>query len=170
MSGKRSQLAKEWGKFVEAVWIGLPKAAAKEMLGGVEDELGQAGWQAYDAWVSLTNEATNQLYTNPVLGAMTAGTTENFLRLQQIGNAAASAFFANLWPAIGLPTVHDVATLRTEISDLRQQLDHEPKSDERIVAASYGAVYEDGFKLIRNAHVRRRDHKDGQKDGQDAAA
>lgn len=166
MSGKRNQVAKELGKFVEAFWMELPKAAAKEVLGGATDEINKAGWKAYDAWVSLANETTNQLYANPVLGAFTGSTTENVLRLQQIGNAAASAFFANLWPSVGLPTAQEVAALRAEITSLLSDLNEEVKTEKRHASALYNGTNEDGLKLIRHARVRRRE----QKDGQDAAA
>ncbi len=165
MSGQRNHVARELGKFLEAFWVELPQAAAREIFGGAQDEISRAGWKAYDAWVGLSNEATNQLYANPLVGALTGAATEGLLRLQHLGNAATTAFFANLWPAVGLPTAAEFAALRSEIAELRDQLEPSATLVERAPAASYSAVREEGLKLVRNAHARRREAGN-----QDAAA
>ncbi|HVN90838.1 MAG TPA: hypothetical protein VMT61_13565 [Candidatus Binataceae bacterium] len=123
MSGKQSQVMGELSKFMQAFWVELPAAAANKILGkGDEHALDKAGWKAYDAFVSLANEATNQLYQDKTVGSVTGQAMETALRVQHIGNALTSAFFGNLWPSIGLPTASEFASLRTEIAAVRAEL------------------------------------------------
>lgn len=130
MGSKRSQVVQELGKFAQAFWLELPAAAARNLRGdGAGEELQDAGWKAYDAWISLTNEVTNQVYESPLFGNLIGRTMESTLRIQQAGNALASAFFGNLWPAIGIPTRDEIEALRTEVSALRHEI--RPESDHR---------------------------------------
>jgi hypothetical protein len=148
MRKKEFEVARELGMFVQAFWLELPMAAANRVLGNVDDTTVQeAGWKAYDAFVSLTNEATNQLYANPLMATLTSSTMERSLRVQRVGSAMASAFFGNLWPALGLPTANEVSGLRTELAALRSEVREAlpppvaPDGDER--------------KVIRNTNVTR---------------
>lgn len=167
MSGKESQVFKELGRFVEAFWVGLPTAVAKRMVNGAEDELRKAGWKAYDAWVSLTNEATNQLYASPATGAITGRTMETALRVQQMGGALASAFFGNLWPAVGLPTAQELTALRSEVASLRAELGQAAASDRPATPVqTANVIYDEGLKLVRSGR-RSRHETEGD---QDAAA
>lgn len=75
-------LSGEFVRFCEAAWVEFPIAAASRMLGGPKKELNQTGWRAYDAWVSLANEATNQLYTNRYFADFSARWFEATLRWQ----------------------------------------------------------------------------------------
>ena len=123
MSRKESQVVAELGKFVRAFWLELPIAAANRILGnGDEQALSKAGWKAYDAFISLSNEATNQAYQNQTVGGLTGRMMETALRAQQIGGSLSSAFFGNLWPAIGLPTAREISALRSEIAALHEEI------------------------------------------------
>src|SRR5713101_5444010 len=83
MSGKRSHVAEELEKFVRAFWLELPLAAANRILGKSDDQaLSMAGWKAYDALISLSNETTNQLYQDRTVGALTGRAMETALRAQ----------------------------------------------------------------------------------------
>jgi hypothetical protein len=154
MSKQRSQVVQELGKFMQAFWLELPMAVARN-LSGDSEALGEAGWKAYDAWISLTNEATNQVYENPMFGSLTGAALETTLRVQQAGGALASAFFGNLWPAIGLPTRDEIAALREEIASLRLP----PAGAEGAAARDehryqrFAARPGDGLKVVRNASV-----------------
>ena len=122
-SNKSTPIVEDLTKLIEATWIDLPLAAAKRVLGGEDqDATRQAGWKAYDAFVRLSNEASNFLYSNRVFGEVTARGIGAALRLHRFGDAAASAIFGNLWPAIGLPTGSEVQALRSDVRALRDEL------------------------------------------------
>ena len=131
MSVKQLQLVDDVVKFWEAAWFDLPMAAAGRITGRVDEKsLSAAGWKAYEAWVNLANEAANRLYANPAFGRATGSTFETVLRLQRVGDALTSAFFANLWPAVGLPTQAQINTLRDEVIALREQVAHAPAAQQ----------------------------------------
>jgi hypothetical protein len=169
MSRKESRVAQEWGEFVRAFWLELPIAAANRILGnGDEQALSKAGWKAYDAFISLTNEATNRVYQDRTVGALTTRAMETALRAQYIGDSLSSAFFGNLWPAIGLPTASEISALRTEIAALHGEI-----ADAVEVVESSDApttrpftLTDDGMRVYSNGHARR--VKD--EDDDDAAA
>jgi hypothetical protein len=117
------QVGREFSKFVQAFWVELPLAAANRLWGeGSENTLRGAGWKAYDAFVSLANEATNLLYADRGFATLTGRTIEQTLQIQHMSGAAAAAFFGNLWPAVGLPTAKEVAGLRSELAAMREEL------------------------------------------------
>ena len=123
MSGRKSFLAQEISKFFEAAWLDLPAEAGKILFGaGDETRLRKAGWKAYDAWISLANELTNAVYSDPIIGGATGRVMESALRLRQIGGAMTAAFFGNLWPSIGLSTHSEMVTVRDELLALREEL------------------------------------------------
>ena len=170
MNKKESQVAQELGKFIQAFWLELPMAAASRMLGnGGETALRQAGWKAYDAFVSLTNEATNLIYANPVVGSLTGQTMERALRMRHIGSAATAAFFGNLWPAVGLPTANEVAALRAELAALHEEISQAVAAadqEEEPAAPMFAATTSEGLKLLRNGYLKH----NGRGNDEDAAA
>ncbi|HXZ88269.1 MAG TPA: hypothetical protein VEF07_06835 [Candidatus Binataceae bacterium] len=118
-------------RFCEAAWFDLPLAAAGRIAGSVDEKsLSEAGWKAYEAWVGLANEAANRLYANPAFGEATGRAFETALKLQRVGDALASAFFANLWPALGLPTQSQINALRDEVIALREQVANAPSAQQ----------------------------------------
>lgn len=154
MKVRKSRLMEELAKFWEAVLVELPLAAGMELIGQAdENNLRDAGWKAYDAWVRVSNEATNQIYSNPAVGEVSARLTETALRTQQAGSAVASAFFGNLWPAIGLPTAAEIQALRTEVSALRDEIrlseaGRQDRSPARRNAAQSPSAADEGLHLI----------------------
>jgi hypothetical protein len=110
-------------RFIEAVWLDLSAEAGKFLVGvGNESKLRKAGWKAYDAWINLANELTNEAYSDPLVGAAIGQAMEWALRFQQIGAATTAAAFGRLWPSIGLPTHNELAALRDELLVLREEL------------------------------------------------
>jgi hypothetical protein len=126
-----------FGKFSEAM-VEMPFVAVRSMLthdgergsldarlDGQRDgqqDLQQAGWKAYDAWVQLLNESANGLYASPEVGSSVGRSMEASLRWQRLGSAMTDAFFAALWPAIGLPSAAELTELRAEVGALRDDL------------------------------------------------
>ena len=109
--------------FAEAIMIDLPIAAAKRILARTDErELNEAGWKAYDAIVKVANDATSRVYTNSVFGRLAAGVMEAAVGAQRLNAALSGAIFANLWPAIGLPTADEVTSMREEVAALRGEM------------------------------------------------
>ncbi len=116
----------------EAIMIDLPIAATMRLLARTDErELNEAGWKAYDAIVKVANDATSRVYTNSAFGRVASGAMEFAVRAQRLNAALSNAIFANLWPAIGLPTANDVAAMREEVTALRADL-----ADARAVSAA----------------------------------
>jgi hypothetical protein len=160
MSSRTSRVVEELAKFARATWFDLPLAVAKRMIGaGDEKNLTEAGWQSYDAWVRLANEATNELYANRLFGDLTGRSMESALRVRRVGNALASAFFGNLWPAVGLPTASEIQTLRDEVMAVREEtranMDtrHRQALEPRPFSSVPPASPEDGLHVVRNGGV-----------------
>src|SRR5579864_4163513 len=110
-------------KFIDAVCVELPGALMKRMAAaGTEQEAYEAGWKAYDAGVRLANEAVNRLYADRMFSETMARAFETNLGFGRVAETFASAFFGNLWPAIGLPTASEVHSLRGELASLREEL------------------------------------------------
>jgi hypothetical protein len=123
MSSKNSEKSDDFGKFFEAAWFDLPAAAAKRLFSSDgEGALRDAGWKAYDAWISLANDASNRMYANPTFGSIAGRGIQAGLQVTRVVDAVASAIFGNLWPAIGLPTATDMQGLRADVKALREEL------------------------------------------------
>jgi hypothetical protein len=116
-------LAEQLSNFFEAAWLELPAEAAKVLTGATDEKaLRKTGWKVYDAWVSLANEVTNAIYSDPIVGEASGRMMETALRLRQIGGTMTAAFFGNFWPAIGLPTHNEMLALREDLLALREEL------------------------------------------------
>lgn len=147
MSGKRSRIEKDLSDFIDAIWLELPSALLQRASGHDGDEAAKAAWKAYDAWIGLANEAANRLYENRAFAALTGRAMESALRAQEIGKAAAGAFFGNLWPALGLPTSNEIAALREEVTQLREQIAEKQMGQQP--PSIHAKAHEDGLYLVR---------------------
>lgn len=123
MSEPKSQLGESLMKFAEAALVDLPVALTLRAFRREADkEVYQAGWKAYDAVVGVATDLTNRAYTNPTAGRVAGRVIERTLRVQRLADAVAGAFFAVLWPGIGLPSASDVGALRLEVRSLREEI------------------------------------------------
>jgi hypothetical protein len=156
MSGKQSEFTEGLVKLFEATCFDIPIAAAKQIGGRGDDQsLTAAGWKAYEAWVSLANDAANRLYANRAFGEVTGRAFESALRAQRVGDALSSAFFGNLWPALGLPTQNQITALQDEVSALRAEV---ANSNAQAAAGETRtdrhASADEGLHVVRNASSR----------------
>ncbi len=116
-------LSTEILKVARAALLDLPAAAINRLISsGSDRELYEAAWTAYDSVIGLVNEATNRTYTNPSVGEFASRVIDFSLQWQRFNTAMAGAFFANLWPALNLPTASEVDGMRTELRALREEL------------------------------------------------
>jgi hypothetical protein len=153
MSGKQSEFSEGLVKLLEATWFDLPSAVVGQVTGrGSEKGVKDAGWKAYEAWVSMANDAANRLYANPAFGAASGRIFETLLRAHRVSDALSSAFFGNLWPALGLPTQNQINSLRDEVSALRAEV----ATSARRQAEAAGQtpvdhpVADEGLHVVRN--------------------
>lgn len=120
---EKSQLGEGLMKLAEAIAIDLPAAATLRVFRHAKDEdVYMAGWKAYDAASAIASELTNRAYANRTVGRITGRALDRALSVQRFADAATGAFFAVLWPNIGLPTATDVEALRQEIKKLREEV------------------------------------------------
>jgi hypothetical protein len=120
---KQPPLSAEILKVAKAALLDLPTAAIKRLVaGGSERDLYEATWTAYDSVIGLVNEATNRTYTNETVGDFASRAIDISLQWQRFNAAMAGAFFANLWPAMNLPTGTEVQGMRDELRSLRAEL------------------------------------------------
>ncbi len=124
------KLFEQWMKLSEAM-VEIPFVAARSMFErdgeqapqqDLKKDVQQAGWKAYDAWVQLLNESANGLYNSPEVGSAVGRSMESSLKWQRLGSAMTGAFFAALWPAVGLPSAAELTELRAEVGALRDDL------------------------------------------------
>src|ERR1700730_6645634 len=119
--GVNAKFLEQLGKLSEAM-VEMPFAAARSMIApngqGGQQELQQAGWKAYDAWVRLMSESANSLYDSPEVGASVGRSMEASLKWQRMGSAIGGAFFAALWPAVGMRTATELAVERAAAWEL----------------------------------------------------
>jgi hypothetical protein len=72
--------------------------------------------------VRLASTSIDDLYRDSVVGDFVARSLDGWLRWQRLGQAAVGAFFAVLWPAVGLPTAAAVQTLSEELRSVDTRL------------------------------------------------
>jgi len=125
--------------------------------------------------VRLANEATNELYSNRLFGDLTGRAMEGALRLQRVGDALASAFFGNLWPAVGLPTASEIRSLRDEVMALRDEtranMDtrHKQAQEQRPLSSVRPALPDDGLHVVRSGAAAHTLHAAGEEKERAAA-
>src|ERR1700722_6316951 len=89
---------------------------------GVDRQLHELGWKAYDTVIGASNNATNRVFTSPTVGNVIGGAIDIMLRYQRFNAAVAGAFFTALWPAVGLPSATEVESIRGEVRAMREEL------------------------------------------------
>lgn len=137
MPQEKSQLAGAVSNLAEAMLIDLPLLAIGRLFDrGFSSDLEQTGWKAYDAAVAITTELTNRLYASPRIGRASSRALEDWLNLQRLTSAASGAFFAALWPLVGLPTAAEMQLLIDQVESLREQLQASDLAMEADPAAS----------------------------------
>ena len=107
----------------EVALIDLPAAMTLRTFKRETDgELYQVGWKAYEAATGIVSELTNRAYRNNRVAKVGARMLENSLRTQRVADAVAGAFFAALWPSVGLPMASDIEALRRDVKTLREEV------------------------------------------------
>ena len=89
---------------------------------GIDRQLHELGWKAYDTVVGVANSATNRAFTSPTVGNVLGGAIDIMLRYQRFNIAVAGAFFSALWPAVGLPSATEVESMRDDVRAMREDL------------------------------------------------
>jgi len=118
----RANFFEELSKLGETM-VELQFAALRRVAGLDGDrDIQQTTWKAYDATVRFANVVTDELCVSPVFGAAVGRTMESALKWQRLNSAVSGAFFAALWPTVGLPTAAELTELRSEVGALREEL------------------------------------------------
>src|SRR5579862_494116 len=89
---------------------------------GIDRQLHELGWKAYDTVIGAANNATNRVFTSPTVGNVLGGAIDIMLRYQRFNVAVAGAFFSALWPAVGLPSATEVESIRSDVRAMREEL------------------------------------------------
>ena len=117
-----------------------PTAKVKRMVAsivadkGIDRQLHEMGWKAYDTVIGAANNVTNRAFTSPAVGQVIGGAIDIMLRWQRLNAAVAGAFFSALWPAVGLPSATELEAVRRDVRAMREELrdavaDRESKDD-----------------------------------------
>ena len=104
-----------------------PTSKVKRMVAditnkGIDRQLHELGWKAYDTVIGAANSATNTVFTSPTVGNVIGGAIDIMLRYQRFNAAVAGAFFTALWPAVGLPSATEVESIRRDVRVMREEL------------------------------------------------
>jgi hypothetical protein len=104
-----------------------PTAKVKRMVAniagtGIDRQLHELGWKAYDTVIGAANNTTNRVFTSPAVGQVLGGAIDVMLRYQRFNAALAGAFFSALWPAVGLPSATEVEAIRGEVRAMRDEI------------------------------------------------
>src|SRR5271170_19075 len=122
-----SSFTDEMLKLAQTLMPEPPTAKVKRIVAeiadsGIDRQLHEIGWKAYDTVVGAANNATNRVLASPTVGNVLGGAIDIMLRYQRFNAAVAGAFFAALWPAVGLPSATDVEAIRGEVRSMREEL------------------------------------------------
>src|SRR5271170_2215615 len=126
-----SAFTDEMLKLAQTLMPEPPTAKVKRLVAGITDtiadkgidrQLHEIGWKAYDTVIGAANNATNRVFTSPTVGSMLGGAIDIMLRYQRFNVAVAGAFFSALWPAVGLPSASEVEAIRSDVRAMREEL------------------------------------------------
>jgi hypothetical protein len=150
MSQPKSELKTGLLALAEVALIDLPAAVTLRTFKRETDgELYKAGWKAYEAATGIVSDLTNRAYKNNRIAKVGARMLENILKTQRVADAVAGAFFAALWPSVGLPMASDIEGLRRDVKALRE--DVRTIAIEREAASSA----QEGDEISREAEAAR---------------
>src|SRR5258707_11748691 len=87
-----STFSDEMLKLAQCLMPEPPTAKVRRMVAniadkGIDRQLHELGWKAYDTAVGAANSATNRVFTNPAVGNLLGGAIDIMLRWQRL-NAA----------------------------------------------------------------------------------
>jgi hypothetical protein len=104
-----------------------PTSKVKRMVAditnkGIDRQIHELGWKAYDTVIGVANNATNRVFTSPTVGNVLGGAIDIMLRYQRFNAAVAGAFFTALWPTVGLPSATEVESIRSDVRAMREEL------------------------------------------------
>jgi len=122
-----TSLSDEMLKLAQTLMPEPPTAKLKRMVAqiadkGIDRQLHEIGWKAYDTVVGAANNVTNRAFTSPAIGQVLGGAIEAMLRWQRFNAAVSGVFFAALWPAVGLPSATEVEAMRSDLRSMREEL------------------------------------------------
>ena len=139
LNSNDSTFSDEILKLAQTLMPEPPTTKVKRMVAdladkGIDRQLHELGWKAYDTVVGAANNATNRVFTSPTVGNVLGGAIDIMLRYQRFNAAVAGAFFSALWPAVGLPSATELEAVRGEVRAMREELrdavaDRESKDD-----------------------------------------
>jgi hypothetical protein len=89
---------------------------------GIDRQLHELGWKAYDTVVGAAHAGTGRVLTSPTVGQVLGTAIDITLRWQRFNAAVAGAFFSAFWPSVGLPTASEVEALRSDVRAMREEL------------------------------------------------
>ena len=150
-----------------------PTSKVKRMVAnitdkGIDRQLHELGWKAYDTVIGAANSATNTVFTSPTVGNVLGGAIDIMLRYQRFNAAVAGAFFTALWPAVGLPSATEVESIRGEVRAMREELRDavaERDSKDDFASDLHRAVRESIVSPQAVARAAARESKDADKSG-----
>jgi hypothetical protein len=127
LNSNDSTFSDEILKLAQTLMPEPPTAKVKRMVAdiadkGIDRQLHELGWKAYDTVIGAANNATNRVFTSPTVGNVLGGAIDIMLRYQRLNAAIAGAFFSALWPAVGLPSASEVESMRGEVRAMREEL------------------------------------------------
>ena len=123
----KNSFSDELLKLAQTLMPEPPTTKVKRMVAeiadkGIDRQLHEIGWKAYDTVVGAAHAATGRVLISPTVGQVLGGAIDITLRWQRFNAAVAGAFFATFWPAVGLPTAGEVEALRADVRAMREEL------------------------------------------------
>jgi hypothetical protein len=127
LNSNDTSFSDEMLKLAQCLMPEPPTSKVKRMVAditnkGIDRQLHELGWKAYDTVIGAANNATNRVFTSPTVGNVLGGAIDIMLRYQRFNAAVAGAFFSALWPAVGLPSATEVESMRGEVRAMREEL------------------------------------------------
>jgi hypothetical protein len=127
LNSNDTSFSDEMLKLAQCLMPEPPTSKVKRMVAditnkGIDRQLHELGWKAYDTVIGAANNATNRVFTSPTVGNVIGGAIDIMLRYQRFNVAVAGAFFSALWPAVGLPSATEVESMRRDVRAMREEL------------------------------------------------